>query len=42
MKLISAHIENFGKISNFDHDFSSGKNIIHEDNGWGMCLSVNA
>ena len=35
MKLISAHIENFGKISNFDHDFSSGKNIIHEDNGWG-------
>ena len=35
MKLISAHIENFGKISNFDYDFSSGKNIIHEDNGWG-------
>ena len=23
MKLISAHIENFGKISNFDYDFSS-------------------
>lgn len=35
MKLISTHIENFGKISDFDHDFSSGKNIIHEDNGWG-------
>ena len=35
MKLISAHIENFGKISNLDYDFSSGKNIIHEDNGWG-------
>ncbi len=35
MKLISCHIENFGKIRDLDYDFVSGKNIIHEDNGWG-------
>ena len=35
MKLISCHIENFGKIRDLDYDFVSGKNTIHEDNGWG-------
>lgn len=35
MKLISCHIENFGKISNYDHDFQEGCNVICERNGWG-------
>lgn len=35
MKLISCHIENFGKISNYDHQFEKGCNIICEKNGWG-------
>ncbi len=35
MKLISLHIENFGKLSDFDMSFSPGKNIINEENGWG-------
>ena len=35
MKLISCHIENFGKLQNFDYSFDGEKSIIHEDNGWG-------
>ena len=35
MKLISCHIENFGKLQNFDYSFDQEKSIIHEDNGWG-------
>ena len=35
MKLISCHITNFGKLSNFDYSFSDGLNIINEYNGWG-------
>jgi len=35
MKLISCHIENFGKLQEFDYSFDSEKSIIHEDNGWG-------
>ncbi len=35
MILKSCHIENFGKLSDQDFDFTAGKNIIHEDNGWG-------
>ncbi|WP_027430727.1 ATP-binding protein [Lachnospira multipara] len=35
MRLISCHIENFGKLSNFDYNFNETKNIILEDNGWG-------
>ena len=35
MRLISLHIENFGKLSDFDMSFSPGKNIINEENGWG-------
>lgn len=35
MKLISCHIENFGKLSDFDMDFHSGLNQICADNGWG-------
>lgn len=35
MKLISCHIENFGKISNWDYNFSDGLNVFREDNAWG-------
>ena len=35
MKLISCHIENFGKLSNVDLDFDTGLNDICKDNGWG-------
>ena len=35
MKLLHIHIDNFGKLSNFDMDFLSNPVIIYEDNGWG-------
>ena len=35
MKLFKCHIENFGKLSNFDYDFQDGLNIIKEENGFG-------
>lgn len=35
MKLLKCHIENFGKLSNFNHEFSSGLNVINEPNGFG-------
>ena len=35
MKLIKCHIENFGKLHDFDYTFSSGLNSIKEENGWG-------
>ena len=35
MKLIACHIENFGKLSNFSVEFSSGINVINEANAWG-------
>ncbi|MGN0324859.1 MAG: ATP-binding protein [Lachnospiraceae bacterium] len=35
MRLISCHIENFGKLSNFNLSFNEGCNIICEENGWG-------
>lgn len=35
MKLIKCHIENFGKLNNFEFNFSEGFNSIKEKNGWG-------
>ena len=35
MKLISCHIENFGKLHNYSVDFSDGANMVCEENGWG-------
>ncbi len=35
MKLLSCHIDNFGILQNYDHDFEDGLNIILHDNGWG-------
>lgn len=35
MRLISCHIENFGKLKNVDINFQQGLNQICEKNGWG-------
>lgn len=35
MRLIQCHIENFGKLSDWDYEFHEGCNIICEENGWG-------
>ena len=35
MKLLRCHIENFGKLSNFDYEFAEGLNVINEKNGFG-------
>ena len=35
MRLIKCHIENFGKLQNFDYEFSEGLNTIKQINGFG-------
>lgn len=35
MKILSCHIENFGKIHDYSMKFRDGANIICEENGWG-------
>ncbi len=35
MKLIFCHIENFGRLRNFDYRFEEGLNVICRENGWG-------
>ena len=35
MKLIKCHIENFGKLENFDYEFTEGLNTIKQENGFG-------
>ncbi|MBR2322896.1 MAG: AAA family ATPase [Clostridia bacterium] len=35
MKLISCHVENYGRLSSKDYDFSSGMNCFYEENGAG-------
>lgn len=35
MRLISCHINNFGKLSNLNINFNEGVNIINQPNGWG-------
>ena len=35
MKLISCHIENFGKLKDLSVDFTEGLNIVLRENGWG-------
>ena len=35
MKLISCHIENFGKLSDVTINFEDGFNLFHEPNAWG-------
>lgn len=35
MKLLECHVENFGKLSSFDYQFSDGLTVIQEPNGFG-------
>ena len=35
MKLVKCHIENFGKLENFDYEFTDGLNTIKQENGFG-------
>lgn len=35
MKLVSCHIENFGKLHDCSLDFAEGLNTVCEENGWG-------
>ena len=35
MKLISCHIENFGRLSDYSLSFAEGLNTICHENGWG-------
>lgn len=35
MKIIKCYIENFGKLHQFEYEFSEGLNIINKSNGWG-------
>lgn len=35
MKILSCHIENFGKIHDYSMEFCDGANMICEENGWG-------
>ncbi len=35
MKLLKCKIKAFGKLKDFEYDFSDGLNTIKEDNGWG-------
>ncbi len=41
MKLLKCHIENFGKLSNFNYKFKDGINTIEEDNGFGKTTFAN-
>lgn len=40
MKLIHAHIENFGKLQDYDLHFTDGLNKVVYDNGWGKSTLV--
>ena len=35
MKLLKLHIENFGKLQNFDLTPAKGLTVLHHENGWG-------
>lgn len=35
MRLKNCHIENFGKLKNFDYNFFDGLNVINQENGFG-------
>lgn len=35
MKLLRCHVDNFGKLSNYDYTFVDGLNVIQEHNGFG-------
>ena len=45
MKLIKCHVSSFGKLKDFDFDFTDGFNTINQENGWGkttLCSFISA
>lgn len=40
MRILSCHIENFGKLHDYSADFCDGTNIVCEENGWGKSTFV--
>ena len=38
MKIERLHIDNFGRLQNFDLDFAEGINQICNENGWGKSI----
>lgn len=45
MRLLSCHIENFGKLTDCHMEFSSGLHMICQENGWGkstLCAFIRA
>ncbi len=35
MRLLKCHIENFGKLTNFNFEFDKELNVLNHENGWG-------
>ena len=35
MKILSLHIENFGRLQNFTLEPEAGLNVLYQKNGWG-------
>lgn len=35
MRLLRLHIENFGRLENFDLELNEGVNVLYKKNGWG-------
>lgn len=35
MKLLKCHVENFGRLHDYEYTFTDGVNYICQDNGWG-------
>lgn len=40
MRILSCHIENFGKLHDYTEDFHDGANIVCQENGWGKSTFV--
>lgn len=40
MRILSCHIENFGKLHDYSADFRDGANIVCQENGWGKSTFV--
>ena len=41
MNIIRCYVQNFGKLHEFEYEFSKGINIINAENGWGKSTLAN-
>lgn len=41
MKILSVHVQSFGKLQNFDFNFNGGLNVLSESNGFGKTTLCN-